>query len=296
MGGDVAVASVDVLARECAEELLRAFGVDGLPPDAVRRRVASAAARVAVRRLAGKLATYDRLVGEGGLAAGGAWALDQMSRRTEFNAREQVPRTGPLLIASNHPGLADAVALFVAAARSDLRVLALENPMLAALPNTSRALITIPETGPGRRGAVREAAAHLRAGGAVLIFPAGTIEPDPAVQVGAPDALERWSESMDVFARLVPGLVVVPTLVSGVISSTALRHPLTRLRSTKKDRDWLGASLQFLNPARYPVTVRVDFGQALSTGATSPSAQVLATMRHLVHLRTTADAQPARAA
>jgi hypothetical protein len=144
--------------------------------------------------------------------------------------------------------------------------MAAQRPLLAALPNTSRYLIPVPEGQSGRLGAVRTAARHLRAGGAVLTFPGGRIEPDPAVLPGALEALERWSESLDLFARLVPGLTVVPAVVSGVLSPTALRNPLTFVRRQSRDREWLAATLQMLTPALRDVTTEVAFGSAVRAG------------------------------
>jgi 1-acyl-sn-glycerol-3-phosphate acyltransferase len=203
------------------------------------------------------------MVGESGLGTGGAWALKRLSRDTSLEGQENVPRGGPLLLVSNHPGLADAVALFAATPREDLRVIAADRPFLELLPNTSRYLLTIRETSAGRSGVVRAAARHLRGGGAVLTFPGGRIEPDPAVLPGAVEALDHWSSSADLFARLTPGLVVVPVVVSGVISPSALRNPLTHLRRRRRDREWLAATLQVLIPALRNVNARVDFGRPI---------------------------------
>jgi hypothetical protein len=97
----------------------------------------------------------------------------------------------------------------------------------------------------------------------VLTFPGGRIEPDPAVLPGAVEALESWSSSADLFARLTPGLAVVPVVVSGVISPSALRIPLTHLRRRKRDREWLAATLQMLIPALRNVHARVQFGRPI---------------------------------
>jgi hypothetical protein len=200
-------------------------------------------------------------VGGSGLAAGGAWALGRLAREVEVEGRENIPLEGPVLLAANHPGLADSIALFANVPRRDLRVMAAERPLLAALPNTSRYLIPIPESPPGRLAAARNAARHLKRGGAVLTFPGGRIEPDPAVLPGAEEALERWSESLDLFARLIPGITVVPAVVSGVLSPTALRNPLVFVRRQRRDREWLAATLQMLTPALRNVTTRVAFGR-----------------------------------
>jgi hypothetical protein len=182
-----------------------------------------------------------------------------------------VPREGPLLLAANHPGLSDAVVLFANTPRADLRVLAAERPFLNALPNTSRYLLTVSEQPQVRFRLVRTAARHLRRGGAVLTFPGGKIEPDPAVMPGAIEALEHWSASVDLFARLVPDLAVVPGIVSGVISSTALRNPLTFLRRKKEDREWLAATIQMMMPALRNVTTRIAFGRPVRTDGSAGS-------------------------
>ncbi len=259
---------IEALARLCAGDLISAFGLGDLDPGAVRSLLEFLSS-VPARRLAGQISTYDVIVGNSGLPAGGAWALEQMARDVVVEGAERVPREGPLLVVSNHPGLADAVALFAAMPRDDLRVIAAERPLLSALPNTSRALITI-ESPSGRSGAARAAARHLRNGGAVITFPGGRIEPDPAVLPGASEALGAWSGSVDLFTRLVPGLTVVPAVVSGVISPAALRNPLALLRRDPRDRAWLSATLQMLVPALRDVTTKVEFGPPLQAAGRVP--------------------------
>ncbi len=248
-------AQVDALARMFVDDLLEAFGLEsGI-------RLLELLARIPADRLARQVATYDEVVGRSGLAAGGVWALKRMARHAKVDGSGKVPAEGPLLLAANHPGLADALALFAAVPRGDLRVVAAERPFLDALPNTSRYLIAVSEQSSSRLGAIRTAARHLKRGGAVLIFPGGEIEPDPAVLPGAEKALERWSESLDLFARLVPELTVVPATVSGVLSPAALRNPLTYIRRPGRDREWLAATLQMLTPALRNVTTKVIFGE-----------------------------------
>ena len=260
---------VEALAKVCAEDLISAFGLGDLGPGAARSLL-EALASVPARRLAGQISTYDEIVGGAGLPAGGAWAMERMARGLVVEGAGRVPREGPLLVVSNHPGLADAVALFAAMPRDDFRVIAAERPFLSALPNTSRALITVPDTSNGRPGAIRVAARHMRSGGAVITFPGGRIEPDPAVLPGAAEALRAWSGSVDLFARLVPNLTVVPAVVSGVISRAALRNPLASLRRDPRDRAWLSATLQMLVPALRDVTTRVEFGPPLRAADEGP--------------------------
>ena len=271
---------VEALTRVCVDDLLSAFGLGALRRG---RHPLELLCRIPARRLARRAATYDRIVGESGLGTGGAWMLEQMSQRTEVEGRENVPRKGPLLLVANHPGLCDTVALFAATPRADLRVVAAKRPFLDALPNTSRYLLTLAEESPERLGLIRAATRHLRDGGALLTFPGGKIEPDPAVLPGAVEALGRWSASVDLFVRLVPDLTVVPAIVSGVLSPIALRNPLTLLRRREEDRRWLAATIQILAPALHDITVSVEFGSPIRADEGLPVGQmVLGEMRRLI--------------
>jgi hypothetical protein len=174
-----------------------------------------------------------------------------------------VPLAGPALILSNHPGLADTVALFAVIPRSDLRVIALDRPFLRALPNMMAHLFLLPDDVTVRVGIVRAVARYLRRGGAALTFPAGEIEPDPLVLPGAEESLANWSESIGLFVRLVPDLQIVVVLVGGVLSPRALRNPLTRLRRQAKDRELLGAALQLVWRPYQRRTVDVVFAPPL---------------------------------
>ncbi|HSB25442.1 MAG TPA: 1-acyl-sn-glycerol-3-phosphate acyltransferase [Burkholderiaceae bacterium] len=272
---------IEALTRVCVDDLLSAFALGGLNRG---RRLLELLSRVPAQRVARQIANYDQIVGESGLGVGGAWALEQMVRRAEIEGRERVPTEGPLLLVSNHPGLSDAVALFSSIPRADLRVIAAQWPLLDALPNTSQHLITVAKDSSNRSAVLKSAARHLQRGGALLNFPAGRMEPDPAVLPGAVESLGRWSTSVDLFARLAPDLTVVPVAVSGVFSPIALRNPLTNLRHREEDRWWLASNLQMLLPALRNVTMRVTFGVSIRTAdaGDAVSQRVLAEMRRLI--------------
>src|SRR5512146_2306247 len=131
---------------------------------------------------------------------------------------------------------------------------------------------------PNLASVLRTVAGVLRAGGAVLTFPAGHIEPDPAVLPGAEITLQDWSTSIGVFARLEPATRIVPVIVSGVLSPRATFHPLTRLRRKPVDRERLGATLQIMSsvfhPALWPelwqVSIRVCFGPPIPAAELTP--------------------------
>ena len=244
--------------------------------------------RPAARRFARTAHEFDTRVGAHGLAQGSAWLMDRMTAGIVICGLEHVPAQGPLVILANHPGMTDTVALFTSlASRPDLRVIASDRPFLRALPNVARRLIFLPDEEGGRMAVIRAAARHLHEGGALLTFPAGEIEPDPAT-FGAQRAaasLQNWSGSYALFARLAPRTRFVPALVSHVISPDAQRHPLTRLRRTARDKEKLAAALQVVLPRYRGLVARVTFGRPPDAGpreAQALGADIAAQMRQLI--------------
>jgi hypothetical protein len=254
----------DALARINIGDMLDAFGLQQVQ---IGRSILEALCKPAAGWFARVVLRYDRVVGEQGLAAGGQWVLDQFRTSLRVIGQDHVPRHGPVLLLSNHPGMTDTVALFAAIPRPDLRVIAADRPFLRALPNTGRYLIYVDDKNHVYLNGIRQSANHLRGGGAVLTFPAGEIEPDPLVLDGAAQSLQRWSRSIDLFARLTPELQIVPVLVSGVLSAPAQRNPLTYLRQRRKDREKMAAMLQLVIPVYRPTQVQLVFGAPLSAGA-----------------------------
>jgi putative hemolysin len=94
---------------------------------------------------------------------------------------EKIPRTGPVVAVSNHPfGILDGVMLadLLTRARPDVRILT--NQLLGELPELARICFFIdpfdrPESRSANGRALKQAITHLRAGGMLLIFPAGEV-------------------------------------------------------------------------------------------------------------------------
>ena len=226
---------------------------------------------------------YDRRVGHEGLARSSSWLVERFTASVEIVGLPAIPANQPLLIASNHPGVIDAMAVFAAVQHPNLRIIAAERPILRLLPNIARHLIFLPDDPSRRLGAVRTAANHLRTGGAVLTFPAGKIEPDPALYPDAVDSLAGWSDSLDLFVRLVPDLMILPVAVSGVISPDALRSPITRLYRSPRQQSWVAATLQMILPRYRNIHVVARFGTPIHAAeALYPTQTVTAQMRHLL--------------
>ncbi|MEW6502373.1 MAG: lysophospholipid acyltransferase family protein [Chloroflexota bacterium] len=259
-------ASEQTLVEINIEDMLISFGLEKWK---AARPLAQIIFEHPARKFARHVLDFDRGVAAGGLASGSQRMLHQYIRSLTIVGQEHLPQSGPVLILSNHPGMADTLALFSALPRPDLRVLAAERPFLRALPATARYLFFVPESENQRGEVIRQTAAHLRAGGAVLTFPRGKIEPDPSVLPGALQSLEEWSISTGLFVRLIPALPILPVLVSGVIAAPSLHHPLTLLRRRTEDKRRLAATLQILMrelfPKMWPVDVRVDLFPPIDT-------------------------------
>jgi 1-acyl-sn-glycerol-3-phosphate acyltransferase len=234
---------------------------------------------IPARRITATVFQYDRLVGSEGLAAGSLWLLEQFTRSVAVGT--PLPAHGPLLIVGNHPGMVDAMAICAQVHRDDLRILAAERPLLRLLPNVLAHLIFVPDDPQRRSSALRAAASHLRAGGSLLIFPGGHIEPDPALHPDAANCLQNWSDSLDLLARLVPDLTIVPAATSGVISANALRHPLSRLYRSAEQREWVAATLQVMLPRYRDTHVTLRFGEPIRA-TTRPTPLVIEQMRALM--------------
>jgi hypothetical protein len=164
----------------------------------------------------------------------------------EVNSNADVPRQGPLLVVSNHPGTIDSITIAANIPRDDLKIVASGFSFLRGLPLTTERLIFASSDIQERMLVIRRMVRHLRDGGALLIFPSGTIDPDPEILPGAPEALSRWSPSIELVLRTVPQTQVLVTIVSGVISWQAFRHPITHIRKSINERQKIAEVVQVI--------------------------------------------------
>jgi hypothetical protein len=268
-----------LLTRANAREILAAFKLDRLGRF---QALADWLATFPARRLSRHILRFDDLVGQQGLAAAGRYILDEFTSSTHIEGQRHVPLRGPMLAVANHPGMVDTMAVCVALeGRRDLKIIAAEREILQLIPNIrSRLLFVNPRTG-GRSGLLRDATSHLRQGGALLTFPAGTIEPDPSVRPVDPAA--GWSDSSELFVRLVPETLVLPIAVSGVISRTAQQHRIAMCFADPKEREWAAATLQVLCRHLRDTQTRVVIGEPISPGHFSQQAAIQAMASLLAH-------------
>jgi hypothetical protein len=223
------------------DDLVSSFGWENHPQLAhILRRTFIGPAR----KFAEVMLEFDDEVGVSGLTE----AARQMLRKYVRDVRifsGPLP-AGPFLALSNHPGMADTLALFSTRKRSDLKIIAVDRPFLRSLTNVSQRLFYVTDDSSARMALVRQVSGHLRAGGAALTFPAGEIEPDPNVYPGTLEALKGWTDSVGVFVRMAPETAILPILVRGVIWDKTARNLLLRLKKTREEREKLAAAFQLL--------------------------------------------------
>ncbi len=264
--------SIAMLTQQIDNEVIRALGV---PLDSWLADRLHAILGRATRRFSELFAEVDRIVGEQGLPAGAACLLRRLASGLEARGVENVPAQGPLIIASNHPGTVDSLAVVASAQRRDLKIIASAVPFLQGLPNISRHLIFAPKPKhvQARMLALRESIRHLQSDGALLLFAHGDIDPDPAFMPLADQALIGWSRSLEIFLRCVPETCVVVSIVSGVIDPRCMAHPITRLRHARQDRQRIAMMLQIIEQMlgrEFDIRPRVSFGPLIDAARIGP--------------------------
>jgi hypothetical protein len=261
-----------------------------LPPTPAIRKVVALLAGKAIRGFTKLASELDCVVGVGGIAGGARWLLPRFVKRHSAQGVENIPPMGPLVIASNHPASIDSVVISAYVQRRDYKVIIGEIPFFKNLPNISKNSIFAPDPGDsmGRMQVIREVIRHLKNDGAILIFPRGEIEPDPA-WMPEPDAeFGRWSRSLEIFLKHVPDTQVLVTIASGVISKKAMHHPITKFRKTRPDRQRLAFMYQLIRQMiagkeLFGLTPRVTFGELISAENTRDREHMLQTITQSAH-------------
>lgn len=267
---------VATLTRLIDNEVIRAMG---LPIDGWLAERLHAILQHATRRFSELFAEVDRVVDAQGLPAGALFLLRRLTSGHEARGTQNIPPQGPLIIASNHPGTVDSLALTASAGRRDLKILASAVPFLENLPHIREHLIFTPRVNVQKRMiSVRESLRHLQSGGALLLFAHGTIDPDPSFMPMALEELSGWSRSLEIFLRGVPEVQVVVGIVSRVIDPAYMHHPLTWLRRARPDRQRLAMMIQIIQQMlgkRLDLRPRISYGPLLDMETIGSPQQTL---------------------
>jgi 1-acyl-sn-glycerol-3-phosphate acyltransferase len=220
----------------------------------------------AAKKFARQMLEFDHAIGANGLVDAARLTLLRYVRDVRVFGRDLLPDSA-ILALSNHPGMTDTLAAFIALNRKDLKIIALDRPFLKSLPEISRRLFFVTEDAAQRMALIRQVSGHLRSGGAALTFPAGSIEPDPNVYPGAIDSLQKWTDSVGAFIRLAPETAIVPMVARGVIWEKTAHHWILKIKKTRDEKEKFAAALQLLAMMLFnakPVTVTVQIGKPIT--------------------------------
>ncbi len=257
-------ALVEALERFLTDECLTALG---LKPGSQVGRWLEPVVRRPVRRMARLLARFDQGIVQAGLIQATRELLSVFVEAVRVRGADCIPAQGPLLVAANHPGTYEALAVIANLGRDDLKLVASGVDLLRRLPAASQHMIFVSPEAHQRMTAVRAMLRHLEAGGAVLVLASGLPDPDPDLEPGAEAALEAWSPSLELALRRVPATRLVVAIVSGVMAGACLHHPLTRLQRVAWQKRKLAAFLQVSQQLAFgwdfALRPRVSFAEAI---------------------------------
>lgn len=259
-------ANVDVLCRELIREIL--WRGARVPPGSRTAAVLSPLIRKPLRRFSEIACEFDERVAADGFRQALDWFLPHFVSGVTVHGDEHVPRSGPLLIASNHPGTCDALAIASAIPRDNVRILAARIPFLDNLPATREHLLFTSPDQRERNSAIWAAIRRLNAGGCVLMFPSGGLDPDPSCMPGLEPELDTWAPTVPVILRRARDTRLVPAIVSGVLLPRYVRHVLTRFPRKRRDRqrvaEYVQVIRQILSRRTLLVHPRVTFGRPVT--------------------------------
>ncbi len=251
----------NILANDLVFELNKSLGFrqDGIMQSILKPLVWKPMVRFS------ELATvFENRVVQDGFQTASAWFISHFVDRVKTLGEESLPSNGPLVVASNHPGAYDSLVITSRLPRDDVKIISSDIPFVKKLPDTSEHMIYSTPDAHTRMGAARKAIRHLKAGGALLVFARGTMDPDPAFMPGSEEELSRWTSSLGLFVRDVPQTKVAISLISGVLSPKFLNHPATFFRRGRVNKQRLSeffqVMYQLLTPGRLMVSPSLSFG------------------------------------
>ncbi len=281
-----------VLSKLLIDEILIA---GGLPRNGFYRRLGWLLFHRITDQFAVLAEHFDLLVGKKGLPNASQWLLTHFCNPALVHGIENVPKKGPLLVASNHPGAYDGLILFALLDRPDILWVSTDIKIFRLLENTRKHVLFSSRVDATDRFLVmRNAIHHLRGGGTLVYFAQGARDPDPAVFAGSERAMDNWLDTFSAFFRTVPGLRILPTVVSGVISPRWAHHPITWIRRQERWKhivsEFAQVISQLVHPGRLLVSPSVSFGKSFDEselqaefGAQDLRTAIIAREKSLLH-------------
>ena len=244
---------VSAYRERIVDEIIHALGA---PPSGAARRLIGPLFRLPAGRFARIMARTDGEVRTSGLPGGAGSILHDLGLEPVVWGAGDIPKEGPLVVAANHPGAYDSLALMASIPRTDLKVIISDVGFTRTFPAAREHFIFAPNTIRGRSQALRDSLRHLAGGGSLLIYPHTEVEPDPETMPGARDALGDWSRALEIMLRRVPATRLQLAIASGILLPRFIKSPLVRLRRSAAHRQKLAEFLQLSWQMVFPKQVR----------------------------------------
>ena len=226
---------------------------------------------------------YDmeiQLEADGHLQTVSRTLIEPYTQDIRIHHAERVPTSGPVLFVANHAGIGDSISVYMASPRKDIYTLIYNQGMLTKFQEFLRYAIVVDKENPML--SLRSTIRHLNAGQAVLLFPRGHVEDDPALYVdSALETLSEWSTSIEFLARKVPELQVVPVAVGGMISRKAMANPIVQRYKSRDYQHFLAGTFQMVTPFYKDPILSIFYGEPL-IGESATLSNVQAQMRQLL--------------
>jgi len=253
---------VNMVTQDLVEEVFFALG---LSKTGVACKTFGWIIRPIAKRLAEMLVPFDQDLGKYGTQVATRNFIAYFVKEVKARGAESIPTLGPLIVASNHPGAYDSIAIISKIPRPDVNVIISDIPFFKYMPNSRKHVFYATSEPSSRMNTVRASIRHREEGGCLVIFATGLIDPDPEVwgEAEARQHLEHWSPSLELFLKKVPQTKLVVTIASGVLDPGWAESPITHIVKPGIDRRRLAefgqVISQLLRPGHKLYTPHLSF-------------------------------------
>ena len=256
------IADVRVMTTRLVEEVFNALG---LSKTGFACKYFGWTIRPIAKRLAVMLVPIDQDLGKYGSQVAARNFLPPFVNEIKSRGAESIPTTGPIIVASNHPGAYDSMAIVSQIPRPDATFIISDIPLVKFMPNASKHAYFATSDSKTRTNAVRETIRLLERGGCLVIFATGLIDPDPEVwgEEAANLEIESWSSSLELFLKKVPETKLIVTIASGVLDPAWAKSRSIRIAKPGLERRRLAefgqVISQLLRPGRKKYNPHISF-------------------------------------